>query len=109
MFLFYVLSFFKKGDTIQAGTLLKGNMVITVSSFGKSEKNGFQDYDANGWKKYGEPYPFLMRGSCHLDRVSNVEIDVEYRMIFVVAFFNVAVKTHFMAPSRLRKGWMISI
>ena len=24
MFLFYVLSFFKKGDTIQGGTLLKG-------------------------------------------------------------------------------------
>ena len=31
-------------------------------------------------------------GSCHLDRVWNVEIGVEYRMIFVVVFFNVVVK-----------------
>ena len=92
--LFQKRGHYSRGDIIEGGTLLKGNTVITKSSFGQSEKNGFQDYDANGWKKYGEPYPFLMCGSCHLDRVSNVEIDVEYRMIFIVAFFNVAVKTH---------------
>ena len=34
-----------------------------------------------------------MRGSCHLDRPLNVEIGVEYQMIFVVKiFFNDAVK-----------------
>ena len=31
-------------------------------------------------------------GSCHLDRVLNVEIGVEYQKIYVVAFFNVVVK-----------------
>jgi hypothetical protein len=33
-----------------------------------------------------------MRGSCHLDRPSNVEIGVEYQIIFVVLFFNLVVK-----------------
>ena len=28
MFLFYVLSFFEKGDTIQGGTLLKGGLYL---------------------------------------------------------------------------------
>ena len=27
MFLFYVLSFFKKGDTVQGGTLFKGGII----------------------------------------------------------------------------------
>ena len=53
MFLFYVELFqkrghYSRGDIIEGGTLLKGNTVITKSSFGQSEKNGFQDYDANG-------------------------------------------------------------
>ena len=34
----------------------------------------------------------FMRGSCHLDRSSNVKIGVEYQIIFVVVFFNVVVK-----------------
>jgi hypothetical protein len=33
-----------------------------------------------------------MHGSCHLDRALNVEIGVEYQMIFVLFFFNDAVK-----------------
>ena len=33
-----------------------------------------------------------MRRSCYLDRVPNVEIGVEYRMIFDDVFFNIAVK-----------------
>ena len=35
----------------------------------------------------------LMCGSCHLDRALNLEICVDYRMILVVVFFNVAVKS----------------
>ena len=34
----------------------------------------------------------LMCRSCHLDRVSNVELGVEYRTFFVVVFLYVAVK-----------------
>ena len=34
----------------------------------------------------------LLCGSCHLDRLLDVEIGVEYWMIFVVLFFNVPVK-----------------
>ena len=34
----------------------------------------------------------FMCGSCHLDRVLNVEIGVEYQMNFVVVFFNDTVK-----------------
>ena len=50
----------------------------------------------------------LMCGSCHFDRLLNVEIGVEYQMIFVVVFFNCSCEIHFGAPSRLRKGWVIS-
>ena len=38
MFLFYVLSFFKKGDTIQGGTLFKGGHYL--------RKYGMLIYDA---------------------------------------------------------------
>ena len=34
----------------------------------------------------------FMRGSCHLDRSSNVKIGVEYKIIFVVAFFSAVIK-----------------
>ena len=34
----------------------------------------------------------LLRGSCHLYRLLNVEIGVEYQIIFVVVFFKVVVK-----------------
>ena len=35
MFLFYVLSFFKKGDTIQGGTLFKGRHYLRNTVFTK--------------------------------------------------------------------------
>ena len=39
MFLFYVLSFFKKEDTIQGGTLFKGGHYLS--------KYGIQNFGAN--------------------------------------------------------------
>ena len=50
-----------------------------------------------------------MCGSCHLDWVLNVEIDVEYQMTYVVVLFNGTVICFFWAPSRFRKGWVISL
>ena len=50
-----------------------------------------------------------MCGSFHLDRALNVEIGVEYQMIFVFVFFQCCCETHFGASSRLRKGWVISL
>ena len=44
----------------------------------------------------------LMCESCHLNRSLIVE------MIFVVVFFNSSCEINFWAPSRLRKGWVIS-
>ena len=44
----------------------------------------------------------------HLDRPVNVEIGVEYHMIFVVVFFKCCCEMHSGAPSRSRKGWVIS-
>ena len=52
---------------------------------------------------------WLMCESCHLDRVSNVEIGFEYWIIFVVVFFLCCCETHFGAPSRFTKGWVISL
>ena len=34
----------------------------------------------------------ILRGSCHLDRLLNVEVGVEYQMIFFVLIFNVSVQ-----------------
>ena len=49
---------------------------------------------------------FLMCGSCHSDRVLNVEIGVEYQMIFVVVFFNDSVKCILGHLQDLEKvGW----
>ena len=45
----------------------------------------------------------------HLDRSLNVEIVVEYHMIFVVVFLKYCCEIHFGAPSRSRKGWVISL
>ena len=47
----------------------------------------------------------LMCGSCHFDRALNVEISIEYWMIFV---FLICCETHFGAYLRYRKGWVIS-
>ena len=46
--------------------------------------------------------------SCHFDRSLNVEIAVEYQMIFVVVFINCSCEIHFGVPSRFRKGCVIS-
>ena len=35
----------------------------------------------------------LLHGSCHFDRALNVEIGVEFWMIFIVVFFYVAMYT----------------
>ena len=48
-----------------------------------------------------------MRGSCHLEKPSNVEIGVEYPIIFVAVFFSCCCEMHFGASSRTRKGWVI--
>ena len=52
-----------------------------------------------------------MRGSCHLDRSSNVKIGIEYQIIFVVVvfYYYCSWEMHFGAPSRSRKGWVISL
>jgi hypothetical protein len=56
-----------------------------------------------------ENFKTLVCGSCHLDRALNVEIGVEYRKIFVVVFSSFCCEMYFGAPSRYRKGWVISI
>ena len=45
MFLFYVLCFFKKGDTIQGGTLFKGGHYLR-----KNGIFGFTIYSRSAWK-----------------------------------------------------------
>ena len=49
----------------------------------------------------------LMLGSCHSDRALIVEIEVEYRKIFVVFF--ICCEMYFGSPSRYRKGEVISV
>ena len=51
----------------------------------------------------------MKNGSCHFNRASNVEIGVEYWLIFVVVFLKYCCETNFGPPSRFKKGWMISI
>ena len=46
----------------------------------------------------------LMSGSCHLDRVSNVEIGVECQIFVIVIFFNCSRVLQFGAHSRYYKG-----
>ena len=43
-------------------------------------------------------------GSCHLDRVSNVEIGVECQIFVSVIFFNCGQVLQFWPNSRLSKG-----
>ena len=45
----------------------------------------------------------LMSGSCHLDRPSNVEIGVEYKIFIIVFFFNCSQVLQFGAHSRYYK------
>ena len=49
----------------------------------------------------------VMCGSCHLDRVLNGEIGVEYQMIFVDLIFKCFCEIHFGTPLRFRKGFVI--
>ena len=49
-------------------------------------------------------YYWLMSGSCHLDRASNVEIGVECQIFFIVIFFNCSQVLQFGAHSRYYKG-----
>ena len=46
-----------------------------------------------------------MRGSCHLDRASNVEIGVEYQNILVAMFFLCCCEMYSRAPSGYRKDF----
>ena len=46
----------------------------------------------------------LMFGSCHLDRVSNIEIGVECQIFVLVIFFNCSSVLQFGAHSRYHKG-----
>ena len=46
----------------------------------------------------------LMSGSCHLDRASNVEIDVECQIFVMVTFLNCVRVLQFEAHSRYYKG-----
>ena len=45
-----------------------------------------------------------MSGSCHLDRVPNVEIGVECQIIVIAIFFNCGRVLQFGAHSRYYKG-----
>ena len=47
---------------------------------------------------------FIMSGSCHLDRASNVEIGVECQMFVIAIFFNYRRVLQFVAHSRYYKG-----
>ena len=49
MFLFYVLSFFKKGDTIQGGTLFKGGHYLRKYGMWNLLDRNFQDYLAKSF------------------------------------------------------------
>ena len=49
-------------------------------------------------------HDFLMSGSCHLERVSIFEIDVEYQIFVIVIFFNCGQILQFGARSRYYKG-----
>ena len=46
MFLFYVLSFFKKGDTIQGGTLFKGKHYLRKYGTWKTQEHRKVTYNA---------------------------------------------------------------
>ena len=46
----------------------------------------------------------LMSGSCHLDRLLNVNIGVECQIFVIVIFFNSGQVLHFWAHSRYYKG-----
>ena len=46
----------------------------------------------------------FMSGSCHLDRASNVEIEVECQIFVIVIFFNSGRVLQFEAHSRYYKG-----
>ena len=48
-----------------------------------------------------------MRESCYLDRPLNVEIGVEYQMMFVDVFINCCREMDFGAPLRFRRGCKI--
>ena len=54
-------------------------------------------------------FQVLMCGSCHFDRLLNAKFGVEYQMIFVALIFNCSFEIQFGAPSRFRKGWVISL
>ena len=45
-----------------------------------------------------------MSNSCHLDRASNVKIDVECQIFSIVIFFNCSQVLQFGAHSRYYKG-----
>ena len=47
---------------------------------------------------------FLVSGSCHLDRASNVKIGVECQIFVIVIFFNCSRVLQFGAHSRYYKG-----
>ena len=52
----------------------------------------------------------FMHGPCHLDRLLNVKVDVEYQIIFVVVFFYYFCwEMHYGAPARSKKGLVISL
>ena len=51
----------------------------------------------------------LMHGSCHLDRLLNVEIGVEFQINLVPVFFKFCCEMHFGTSSRSRKGLVISL
>ena len=55
-------------------------------------------------KKILKRNSFVMSGSCHLDRASNVKIGVECQIFVIVIFFNWGRVLQFGSHSRYYKG-----
>ena len=83
MFRYYVLSFFKKGDTIQGGTLFKEIWYVAISEevlqHGISPSIKIMDFLRSHFKKMHYRYPFVMTkvfiwSEVHLSEVTSYKI-----------------------------------
>ena len=70
MFLFYILSFLKKGDTIQGGNIILGNTVYGISQesvyplAGAAEEPRVQEYIWSGKEIKHAPLKELVNNRC---------------------------------------------
>ena len=78
MFLFYVLSFFKKWDTIQGGTLFKGGHYLR--KYGKYMNQILPDFDLFESTKVDILHKYYVSTICHVTHhdLSIVAINWQY-------------------------------